>query len=174
MTITEPMPAAAIEPTDVVLVSETLAGNRRAFEQIVARYQTLICSLAYSATGSIPQSEDLAQETFLTAWKQLPQLREHDKLRSWLCAIARFAISRAIRKQGREPSHAAESLDTIAETSTPEAQLTDRIISREEQAILWRAVGQIPENYREPLVLFYREHQSIDAVAKRSISAKTP
>jgi DNA-directed RNA polymerase specialized sigma24 family protein len=67
MTITEPMPAAAIEPTDVVLVSETLAGNRHAFEQIVARYQTLICSLAYSATGSIPQSEDVAQETFVTA-----------------------------------------------------------------------------------------------------------
>ena len=47
---------------DAELVGGTLAGNRDAFTQIVARYQSLICSLAYSATGSLGQSEDLAQE----------------------------------------------------------------------------------------------------------------
>jgi Sigma-70 region 2 len=61
----------AVEATDTDLVRESLSGNRDAFGLIVARYQTLICSLAYSGTGSLSQSEDLAQETFLTAWKQL-------------------------------------------------------------------------------------------------------
>jgi DNA-directed RNA polymerase specialized sigma24 family protein len=42
---------------------QSLAGNRDAFGWIVARYQSLLCSLAYSATGSLNQSEDLAQET---------------------------------------------------------------------------------------------------------------
>jgi RNA polymerase sigma factor (sigma-70 family) len=166
MTITEPMRTATLEPTDVALVSESLAGNRSSFERIVTRYQTLICSLAYSATGSIPQSEDLAQETFVTAWKQLSRLNDHDKLRAWLCGIARFTISNALRKQGREPSHDAESLDAVAETSAADALPADRVISREEQAILWRAIEQIPETYREPLVLFYREHQSVEAVAE--------
>jgi RNA polymerase sigma factor (sigma-70 family) len=158
--------AAAIEPSDGVLVNETLAGNRNAFERIVGRYQNLICALAYSATGSVPQSEDVAQETFVTAWAQLPQLREHDKLRAWLCGIARFTISKTLRKQGREPSHAAEPLDAIADNSAPDTQPAERMISNEEQALLWRAIEQIPENYREPLVLFYREHQSVEAVAK--------
>ena len=60
-------------PTDADLVGETLSGNRDAFSRIVTRYQSLICSLAYSATGGLGQSEDLAQETFITAWKHLGQ-----------------------------------------------------------------------------------------------------
>jgi DNA-directed RNA polymerase specialized sigma24 family protein len=53
--------------TDTDLVCQSLGGNRDAFEQIVSRYQSLICSLAFSATGSLGQSQDLAQETFITA-----------------------------------------------------------------------------------------------------------
>lgn len=56
--------------------------RREAFAQIVARYQPLVCALAYSATGSLSESEDLARETFLTAWKKLPRLRESHKLKS--------------------------------------------------------------------------------------------
>lgn len=155
-----------LELSDAVLVRETLAGNRRAFEGIVARYKTLVCSVAYSATGSITESEDLAQETFITAWKQLPQLREQAKLGAWLCGIARFTISKALRKQGREPSHGAEPLETMAETTATGAVPADRAISREEQAILWRAIEHIPAIYREPLILFYREQQSVEAVAE--------
>jgi len=59
---------------DVELVAQSMAGNRDAFGHIVSRYQSLICSLAYSATGSLGQSEDLAQETFITAWKHLGHL----------------------------------------------------------------------------------------------------
>ena len=73
MMSTEAQPA--MEHTDTELVSQSLTGSREAFGRIVARYQSLICSLAYSATGSLTQSEDLAQETFVIAWTQLRQLR---------------------------------------------------------------------------------------------------
>ena len=59
---------------DAEWVSESLAGNRDAFQKIVERYQSLICSLACSATGSLGQSEDLAQETFIIAWRELAVL----------------------------------------------------------------------------------------------------
>jgi DNA-directed RNA polymerase specialized sigma24 family protein len=49
--------------SDSELVTLSLAGDRDAFGRIVTRYQTLLCSLAYSATGRFSQSEDLAQET---------------------------------------------------------------------------------------------------------------
>ena len=152
---------------DAELVNESLTGNRDAFGQIVARYQSLVCSLAYSATGSLSRSEDLAQETFVTAWKQLPALREPEKLRSWLCRIARNLAYDELRKQGREPSHQAEPLEEIAESHSLEPLPVDQTISNEEQAILWRSLERIPEIYREPLVLFYREHQSIEAVAEK-------
>jgi RNA polymerase sigma factor (sigma-70 family) len=151
---------------DAELVAESLAGNRDAFGQIIARHQSLVCSLAYSATGSLSQSEDLAQETFVAAWKQLAGLREPEKLRAWLCGIARNLISKTLRRQGREPSHAAEPLAAADESSTSEPLPSEQLISREEEAILWRSIERIPEIYREPLVLFYREHQSIEAVAQ--------
>ncbi|HEY1663649.1 MAG TPA: sigma-70 family RNA polymerase sigma factor [Verrucomicrobiae bacterium] len=150
---------------DSDLVGETLSGNRDAFSRIVSRYQSLICSLTYSATGSLGQSEDLAQETFITAWKHLRHLRERDKLRAWLCGIARNRINNFLRREGREPVHKAAELDEVSETHAPEPLPIDHAISREEQAILWRALERLPETYREPLVLFYREHQSIEAVA---------
>jgi RNA polymerase sigma factor (sigma-70 family) len=152
--------------SDMDLVAESLSGNRDAFGQIVSRYQNLICSLAYSATGNLSQSEDLAQETFLTAWKQLSALREPSKLRSWLCGIARNLIHNTLRRQGREPVHHAEELTVEHDSATAERAPVEHAISNEEQAILWRSLERIPEIYREPLVLFYREHQSIEAVAQ--------
>src|SRR5437773_1226633 len=63
--------------TDAELVAACLAGDREAFGRIVERYQRLLCSLAYSATGSLSESEDLAQEAFVDAWRQLRTPREH-------------------------------------------------------------------------------------------------
>ena len=51
----------AVEPNDAELVADSLNGSRDAFRRIVERYQTLICSLAYSATGNVSRSEDMAQ-----------------------------------------------------------------------------------------------------------------
>src|SRR5208337_3790213 len=150
---------------DAELVAESLGGNRDAFRLIVERYQTLISSLAYCATGNVSQSEDLAQETFVSAWKQLADLREPAKLRPWLCSITRFLISKEFRRLGREPVHAAESLEAD-EWASPEPLPPDQVIGEEEKAILWRSLERIPEIYREPLVLFYREQQSIEAVAQ--------
>ena len=164
MTTTNLMNVAA--NNDAELVQGTLAGNRDAFGQIVSRYQSLICSLAYSATGSLGQSEDLAQETFITAWKHLGHLRERSKLRAWLCGIARNRINNFLRREGREPIREAESLEIVEETHSAAVPApADETISNEEQAILWRSLERIPHIYREPLVLFYREHQSIESVA---------
>lgn len=158
---------SSLERDDSTLVSLALAGDRDAFGQIVARYQSLICSMTYSATGSLTRSEDLAQETFVIGWRQLAELREPAKLRSWLCGIARNRIGKALREDGREPAHAAESLEALADSQAPGPLPPDETISHEEEAILWRSLEQIPQTYREPLVLFYREHQSIERVAEQ-------
>lgn len=59
----------AVESSDAELVALSLGGDREAFARIVEKYQTLIASLAYSATGNLSRSEDLTQETFVAAWK---------------------------------------------------------------------------------------------------------
>src|SRR5262245_22698024 len=156
----------ADEQSDTELVSRSLAGDRDAFSSIVSRYQTLICSLAYSRIGNLGQSEDVAQETFITAWKHLRLLREPAKLRSWLCGIVRNRIHKSLRREGHEPAHNAEALEMVDEWPASESLPSEQAVSREEEAILWRSLERIPESYREPLILFYREQQSIESVAR--------
>ena len=150
---------------DVQLVEQVRQGDREAFGWIVERYQSLVCALTYSACGDLHASEDLAQVTFITAWCQLPNLQEPAKLKSWLCGIARNVTNNSFRSDKRAPTVHAETLETTSEIATSEPTPRDNVISREEEAILWRSLGELPVTYREPLVLFYRQHQSVTDVA---------
>lgn len=150
---------------DAQLVQLGVQGDRDAFGRLVARYQSPVCALAYSACGNISQSEDLAQETFITAWHKLRDLREPEKFKFWLFGIARNLINNAARKQTRNPLTAAAPLDEELTVPAPAPNPAGHAISKEEEEILWRSLEHIPETYREPLVLFYREHQSIEQVA---------
>lgn len=161
--VTHTMQAATVN--DAQLVTASLAGDRQAFRQIVERYQNLICSIAYNATGSLSHSEDLAQETFLAAWQQLRGLREPNKLRAWLCGIARNLANYSLRRGQRDATRGAQPLETAPDAASRDPGPSEAVISREEEAILWRSLEQIPELYREPLILFYREQQSIGRVA---------
>ena len=152
--------------TDTQLVEWSLTGDREAFGRIVERYQSLVCSITYGATGSVALSEDIAQETFLTAWRELAKLSDAARLRGWLCGIARNLVNNYLRRGQREPSHAAEPLDTIHEPALPEPLPSAEAVSREEETIVWNALGRIPDTYREPLILFYREGQSVERVAR--------
>src|SRR5580765_4181712 len=131
--------------TDEDLVAACLSGDREAFGRIVERYQRLLCSLAYCATGSLSESEDLAQEAFVDAWRQLCSLREPGKLRPWLCGILRYKVGRLRRSEGQEPVRQAESLELAEEIPSRDEPPGDLAIGKEEQAILWSALERVPE-----------------------------
>ena len=88
------------EKSDGELVEASRRGEHEAFGQLVARYQDLVCAVSYSSTGDRVLSEDVAQETFIAAWRQLDGLRDIERLRSWLCGIARN-LARKARKAHR-------------------------------------------------------------------------
>ncbi len=139
-------------------------GDREAFSQIVERYQSLVCSLAYSRCGNLAGSEDLAQETFITAWRHLKELREPAKLRAWLCGIAHRLTANTRRRSQRRGADSVP-LELAIEQPSPLDDPAVVTVQREEEALLWRTLGALPENYREPLILFYREQQSVSQVA---------
>ncbi len=150
-------------PSDTLLL-ETCLRKRdgQAFSVLVDRYKNLVCSVAYGIVGDLGQSEDVAQETFVTAWKKLETLREPEKLKSWLCGIARHLALSSVRK--RKPDQ--DRPDTLA-AETPDENSPDRIaVTNEEQTLIWNALEALPETYREPLILYYREDQSVARVAE--------
>lgn len=165
MTITRLM-SAGRDQSDAELVALTLAGSHDSFARIVARYQSLVCALAYSACGNLSRSEDLAQEVFIIAWRELRHLRTPERLRSWLCAIARNHLRTSFRKQHREPILQADPIDESAERESMELSPSAQAINEEEETILWRSLEKIPDDYRETLILYYREQQSVRQVAE--------
>ena len=150
---------------DASLVIASREGNRQAFGKIVARYQRLLCSLAYSSLGSLSESEDLAQEAFVEAWKKMGKLKEPEKLKSWLCGILRFKLSHHKRKQARQPTYNADPIEESGDLGSDEAPIEELAMKQEEQALLWKALESLPDNYRQTLILYYREQRSIEHVA---------
>ena len=151
-------------PTDSDLWTLVRQGSAEAFEVLLRRYQSLVCAVAYSACGELSQSEDVAQETFWAAWRGRESLDQPDRLRSWLCGIARN-LGKNARRRASRPVESAASLDDVAERSTDVPGPAEQALSREEESIVWNTLEQIPDTFREPLILFYRENQSVAQVA---------
>lgn len=150
---------------DAALVMYSLGGDREAFCEIVTRYQNLLCSLAYSSVGDLKYSEDIAQEAFVEAWKKLDTLRDPEKLKSWLCGILRFKVSHFRRKEKHHSSNTSHELDADDSLNTSPLNMDEDAILKQEHALLWKTLDRMESTYREPLILFYREQQSVERVA---------
>lgn len=144
------------------LWQQVCQGSVVAFETLVSQYQAMVSAVAYNACGDLALSEDIAQETFLTAWKSRSQLREVHKLSGWLCGIARNLAHNVNRKQSAQNVR----LDQVAEPATEAVDPSEAAVTQEEESLVWQSLQGIPDNYREPLILFYRENQSVAEVAQ--------
>lgn len=147
---------------DAALVAQSQDGERDAFSTLVHRHQSAACSVAYSICGDIRASEDLAQEAFLAAWQRLKEIKDAARFRAWICGIARNAALNFVRAKARKRE---TILDGERQTADHAALPDQAAITSEEVSILWSTLEKLPENYREPLVLFYREQQSVADVA---------
>src|SRR5438876_2270231 len=96
-------PAPEQNAPDAELVHAARRGDKRAFVEIVARHQAMVCGIALGVLGDFAASEDAAQEAFLTAWRKFHELREPERLRGWLGQIARnAALGQLRRKRGHD------------------------------------------------------------------------
>ena len=160
--IAESMRPTGDESTpDSELVQAAIGGDKRAFVMIVARHQAMVCSITLTLLGDFGESEDAAQETFLSAWRKLRDLRDPGKLRSWLAQIARNAALAHLRKN-RSHVPLDDALLVADASATPDTAAA----GEEEAAIVRSSLAKLPEQYRLPLILFYREGQSVRAVAE--------
>src|SRR5439155_19348186 len=93
------------------------------------------------------------------AWRRLDELSDAAKLPAWLCGIARN-LARDARKRRTRDAH--DDADRAIDTTTP----YDAMSEAESERIVAAALGQVPDVYREPLVLFYYEERSVADVAR--------
>jgi len=143
------------EPSDLQLIQDALRGNSRAFDLLVLRYQDrLVHSLQHGLCGR-EEALDAAQAAFLQAWMRLSTFRGESGFYGWLYRIARNA---AITRRRKTPP--TGSLDQLHEHSgfepinqNPHSAPEDFLERGEEVQRVRRALQQLPDEFRQPLVL---------------------
>jgi RNA polymerase sigma-70 factor (ECF subfamily) len=91
-----------IEPTTTTeLFARARTGEREAFTELVERHHAELVRIAYAITGDLDAARDSAQLAWIKAWQRLPSVREPDRLRTWLIAIAANEARQYLRAAGR-------------------------------------------------------------------------
>jgi RNA polymerase sigma factor (sigma-70 family) len=147
--------------SDAELVHAARRGDKRAFVEIVARHQAMVCGIALGILGDFAASEDVGQEAFLTAWRKIQELRQPERLRAWLGQIARNAALGQLR-QRRGDDALTDHPGLTDDAPCPD----EATASQEELALVRDSLAKLPEIYRLPLVLFYRDGQSVRGAAE--------
>ncbi|HEY1551631.1 MAG TPA: sigma-70 family RNA polymerase sigma factor [Kofleriaceae bacterium] len=144
---------------DAELVERSRRHDADAFGALVERHRQLVFAVALAACGDAALAEDVAQEAFVAAWRDLDRLRDTARVGTWIAGIARNLAANAVRTRARRDSLAPDA--TEASAPSPE----DAARSREDRELLARALAEIPDAHRESLVLFYLEGESIAEIA---------
>ena len=161
------------EVNDLILRCQ--AGDRQAFDALVAKYQRYVFNLAYQHLGEVDELDDVAQEIFLRVYKFIRKYRGNASLESWIYKIvlnycrtharrrtvfARLFVQSAPATGDDERSF--EILDTIADlTQDPAGQIEQRLVAQE----IIGAVRSLPQIYRDILIMREVNELSYEEIA---------
>ena len=144
--------------TDAALVARSRERDTSAFGVLVERHQRLVFGVALARCGDPALAEEVAQEAFVSAWRDIARLRDDERVGPWVAGIARNLAAGAARRRARRD---AIEIDAPATVPTPE----DAVRQREDRELLQRALADVPHAYREALVLYYFHGESIAQIA---------
>ena len=168
-------PAGSItDATDDVLVVRSRAGDRAAFEQLVRRTARLVYSRQYLETREPHRAEDLAQETFLVAWRSIAQVQDPGGFRTWLLTVARTVAADARRRDTRKkragpllgPAHRGRS-ESVQETPDLSPGPTESAERDEARGRVTAALKALPDEYSLPLTLRYIGGADYDTIGRQ-------
>lgn len=157
----ERVPVNAATEEDRQLVSAILAGNTNAFAEIVRRWQGPLVNLAWRFCRDRGRAEEMAQEAFLRAYRNLAQWRGEAAFSTWLFALAANVYRTEIK---RVPA-TMFSLEEIAEP--PDDRILGVALDDAQRGeMLRQAVLALPRKYRDAVLLFYFHEQDVPAAAR--------
>ena len=142
--------------TDEELVARSRGGDLDSFNQLVLRWERPIYALAYRVIGREEDARDVAQETFLRAFRALSGFKGQAKFSSWLYRITLNLCRDWIRRERRAPvAQAPEGVDLIelASEAEPVESIEDLVARRELGRAVAKAMALLPEEQRTAIVL---------------------
>jgi RNA polymerase sigma-70 factor, ECF subfamily len=160
---------------DVLLVERVKAGDKRAFELLVVKYQRRLARLISRMVRDADLVDDIAQETFVRAYRALPKFRGESAFYTWLHQIAVNTARKALQDLKRDPLVLAPAATTDAENNetfraeseptsgeTPEALLASKEIATAVNV----AVASLSEELRLAITLREMDGLSYEEIAE--------
>ena len=168
-----PAPATASD-SDAMLVERTVAGDQKAFELLVIKYERRIQRLIGRMVRDVDLVEDIAQETFIRAYRALAQFRGEAQFYTWLYRIAVNTAKKALMELKRNPTVSENSFksDDDDETSPLENELTSSetpeslLAGKEIAQMVNTAMEALPEELRQAITLREIEGLSYEEIAE--------
>lgn len=143
---------------DTEILVEVLAGNRKAFRELVARYQDQMITSAHHLVGDLDAAHDLAQEAFVDAYVQLPSLRDSSRFRQWLYGILRHKCLSHLRAPGKPTVSWEQDVDAErAWVPGPEVDGSGPLVE---------ALNALPIKWRELLSARYIQEMTYSEMAQ--------
>lgn len=124
-------------------------------DDLIQQHHPLLYRYAYRLSGSAEDAEDLTQQTYLIACETLHQLRDPQAAKSWLCTILRRAFLKL-----RKTHHELLPLEDTTEPAQP------RNPADFDEEILQQTLGELPEEYRSAVILYYFHELSYKEIAQ--------
>ena len=165
---------AVASDSDLMLVERTVAGDQKAFELLVVKYQRRIQRLIGRMVRDVDLVEDIAQETFIRAYKALHQFRGDAQFYTWLYRIAVNTAKKSLMELKRDltVSESFFKSDDDDETKTSKIELTydetpESVFAAKEIASMVNlALSELPEDLRQAVTL-----REIEGLSYEEISA---
>jgi RNA polymerase sigma-70 factor, ECF subfamily len=157
----------SVAPDDAQLVARSLKQDHEAFGQLIDRHASIIMNLAYRMVGNRAEAEDLAQESFLAAFKALSTFRADSKFSTWLYRIASNKCKDWLRAKRPGMGQQDIDIDEVLDIHVAEEQTPERLLSQQQVALeLEQAIQRLPPLYREAFVLKHVEGLSYEEMAE--------
>ena len=158
---------------DGVLVSEYLAGQTRAFDALVGRYQTRLLNFIYRTVGDRERAEDLVQEAFIRVHRHLARFDQSKKFSTWVYTIASNLAKNELRNRSRNPlvlfqamTQGWEDEERPLEFEDNSYRPDDLYRKRHIRSLVENTVAQLPEHHRQVFVLRELEGKSYEEIAE--------
>ncbi len=152
--------------TDLEIVREILAGRKDLFAGLVDRYKGLVFAAIRSARlDSAEETEDLAQEVFLKAYRSLPRFRGEASFSTWLYRIALNHLKDWIRARRPEAVELGSIEERVA--ADPGTSPEEAAMRAEYRQLIQRTLAELPESYRQVLYLHHYHDLSCAEIGAR-------
>jgi len=147
-------------------VRAAAAGDRNAFRQLVEATHVTVASIAGAIVNDPTLAEDVAQEVYVAAWRELPKLKEATSFLPWIRQVTRNRARMALRGRRRGRVKIMDPDDLLAVAADPQPDAMERLLERERRETVQAAVDALPDGSREVVLLYYREDESVRHVAE--------